>query len=88
MALSKAEIERMEYIKQQLEIDNKIRVEVPVHETTDYRGTKVIRRFNDSRFGYKFTNGVAMVEPKVLYKFKEAYPNWIYSDNNKTEGEK
>lgn len=74
--------ERLEYLKSYFKEEELVKVEVPpqIHET---RQGRVISYYNDTRCGYKFVDGIAMVQRKDLYKFREDNNYMIIHDTPK-----
>lgn len=73
--------ERLEHIKNWYEQQQTVQVEIPPHVTVQYNGTKVIRRFDGDRLGYKFVYGKSTVKREDLPKLLEIVPHLIIHDS-------
>jgi hypothetical protein len=64
--------DRLEYIKEFYENQEKVKVEVPVFVSKTTRG-KVLSYFNGRRYGYDFKHGVTWVDRKDLHLFEDKH---------------
>ncbi|WP_413299716.1 hypothetical protein AA0X95_16610 [Bacillus sp. 1P10SD] len=75
--------ERLQYLQNYFS-NQLIKVELPVYKSVTAKGT-VHYYFNESRYGYKFNNGIAWVKPEDVHKFRYENSPFIIHEN---KGEK
>jgi hypothetical protein len=74
--------ERLAYLKAHLE-NQRVKVEVPAQTSITTKGT-VIYRFNGTRMGHNFKDGIAHVKKEDVHLFN--HQHYIIHDTNEKDG--
>lgn len=77
--------ERLQYLQDYFAKDEKVKVEIPPNVRVT-NGVTIITRFEGTRAGYHFRNGIAWFDRKDLHKVKAIQPTPIVHDPLKQKG--
>lgn len=77
--------DRLDYIRQYFEKQNRVLAEIPASISETTKG-KLIRRFDGYRCGYKFVDGRAWIDRKDIHLFKD-YPHILIHDQEEATNE-